>query len=177
MLDWFGKLFAPEKSGATAKERLRLVLLSDHLALAPDVVENLRNDLIAVISKYVQVDEANCEVSFERQDAAVAMLANIPILGMNDRKPPRGGPGAGERSAVVGGPPPGSLPAAGSAIVVLDEPELEVLEGVRVGIPVEELPAVKAPASAVGERLGAPASPTRRRVPKAAGFVRPAPSA
>ena len=88
MIEFLKRLFAPEQSGATARERLRLVLLSDHLQLAPDVVEALRADLIAVISKYVEVDEENCDVSFEQQDRAVAVLANIPILAMRDRRPP-----------------------------------------------------------------------------------------
>jgi cell division topological specificity factor len=92
MLEFFKRLFGGEQSGVTARERLRLVLLSDHLSLAPDVVESLRADLIAVISKYVEVDEANCDVSFEQQDRAVAVLANIPILALRDRRPPPGEP-------------------------------------------------------------------------------------
>jgi len=92
MIEFFRKLFAPETSGATARERLRLVLLSDHLSLAPDVVTALRADLIAVISKYVEVDEANCDVSFEQQDRAVAVLANIPILALRGRTPPAAPP-------------------------------------------------------------------------------------
>jgi cell division topological specificity factor len=82
MLEFLKRLFNPEPSSATARERLRLVLLSDHLALAPDVVESLKADLIAVISKYVDVDAAHCDVTFEQQESVVAMLANIPILGM-----------------------------------------------------------------------------------------------
>jgi cell division topological specificity factor len=102
MIDFFKKMFKPEGSGATARERLRLVLLSDHLSLAPDVVEALRGDLIAVISKYCEVDEANCDVTFEQQDRAVAMLANIPILSVRQR--PLGPPG-----------PPAPRPPAPSA--------------------------------------------------------------
>src|SRR5476649_2043434 len=88
MIEFIKKFFKPEASGVTARERLRLVLLSDHLSLAPDVVESLRADLIAVISKYVEVDEAHCDVTFEQQDSAVAMLANIPILSMRSRPMP-----------------------------------------------------------------------------------------
>jgi cell division topological specificity factor len=95
MIDFLKKFFKPEGSSATAKERLRLVLLSDHLSLAPDVVDALRRDLIVVISKYVEVDEAHCDVTFEQQDSAVAMLANIPILAMRSRpKPPPPAPRA-----------------------------------------------------------------------------------
>jgi cell division topological specificity factor len=87
MIDFFRKIFKPEGSSTMARERLRLVLLSDHLSLAPDVVEALKSDLIAVISKYVEVDEAACDVTFEQQDRTIAMLANIPILAMKTRPP------------------------------------------------------------------------------------------
>lgn len=108
MIEFFRRLFAPEPSSATARERLRLVLLSDHLSLAPDVVEALRADLIAVISKYVEVDEKNCDVSFEQQDRAVAVLANIPILALRERRPPSDTPPAA--------PPPSEPPPVGGAL-------------------------------------------------------------
>ena len=127
MLDFFRRLFNPEPSSVMARERLRLVLLSDHLALAPDVVESLRTDLIAVISKYVDVDVANCDVTFERQDRQVAMLANIPILGMKaaERKPP--GPSAPVAAPVIPAPPepPPLLDSAPALAAVIDAPEVE----------------------------------------------------
>jgi cell division topological specificity factor len=83
VIDFFNKFFRPlPPSGATAKERLRLVLLSDHLSLAPDVVESLKRDLLAVISRYVEIDPAHADVTFERRDHDVAMLASIPITGV-----------------------------------------------------------------------------------------------
>ena len=36
MIEFLNKLFGRQTSGATAKERLRLVLMSDHLSLAPE---------------------------------------------------------------------------------------------------------------------------------------------
>lgn len=83
MIEFFNKLFGRQPSSATAKERLRLVLMSDHLSLAPDMVESMKRDLVDVISRYVEVDRAKIEVSFEQQDKALAMLANIPILSVN----------------------------------------------------------------------------------------------
>ena len=89
MFEFIQRFFGKPTSSATAKERLRLVLLSDHLSLAPDVVEALKHDLIEVISRYVDVDASNCDVTFEQREKQVAMLANIPILGMRARpKPP-----------------------------------------------------------------------------------------
>jgi cell division topological specificity factor len=117
MLEFLKRIFNPEPSSVTARERLRLVLLSDHLALAPDVVESLKADLIAVISKYVDVDAAHCDVTFEQQESVVAMLANIPILGM---KPPARTP----RPAAPE-PPPMIDPSPASAAVAV-EPEAAV---------------------------------------------------
>ncbi len=85
MLDFFKKMFAPERSSDTAKERLRLVLISDQLALSPEVVEALKNDLFAVISRYVEIDSSHADLTFEHRDREIAMLANIPILGVRDR--------------------------------------------------------------------------------------------
>ncbi|HTW84841.1 MAG TPA: cell division topological specificity factor MinE [Candidatus Sulfotelmatobacter sp.] len=108
MFEFIKKLFGPEPSSVTARERLRLVLLSDHLSLAPDVVESLKGDLIEVISRYCEVDVANCDVTFEQQDKQVAMLANIPILGMRSRQAPR----TPEPPPAPAPPPVSSTPAA-----------------------------------------------------------------
>ena len=83
MIEWVKKVFGQTPSSSTAKERLRLVLMTDHLALAPDVIENMKRDLVDVISRYVEVDREKVEVNFEREDRALALLANIPITAVN----------------------------------------------------------------------------------------------
>jgi len=111
MIDFFRTLFRPAApSGATAKERLRLVLLSDHLSLAPDVVEALKRDLLEVISRYVEIDSDHADVTFEHREREVAMLASIPIRGVRERRSerPSGTSGPSE-------PPPGPLPPAVTA--------------------------------------------------------------
>jgi cell division topological specificity factor len=94
--DVFSRLnsfFGHQKSGATAKERLRLVLMSDHLSLAPDMVEAMKRDLVEVVSRYVEVDRDKIDVRFEHQDSVFAMLANVPIISVNRTpSPPRTGP-------------------------------------------------------------------------------------
>ncbi|HEY0614277.1 MAG TPA: cell division topological specificity factor MinE [Candidatus Elarobacter sp.] len=109
MFEFIQRLFGKPASGAMAKERLRLVLLSDHLSLAPDVVESLKHDLLEVISRYVEVDAANCDVTFEQQERQVAMLANIPILGMRTRSTPPSPPPAAP-------PPPSHEPDPAPAL-------------------------------------------------------------
>lgn len=83
MIEFLNKLFGRQTSGATAKERLRLVLMSDHLSLAPEMIESMKRDLVDVISRYVEVDREKIDVHFEHEDHGLAMLANIPITGVN----------------------------------------------------------------------------------------------
>jgi cell division topological specificity factor len=116
VLQFIQRFFGKPPSSATAKERLRLVLLSDHLSLAPDVVEALKHDLIEVISRYVEVDVPHCDVTFEHRDKEVAMLANIPILGMHARPTP---PPAPPPPPSHGPDLPALDPAAGAAPVAV----------------------------------------------------------
>jgi cell division topological specificity factor len=88
MIEFLNRLFGKQSSGATAKERLRLVLMSDHLSLAPEMIDSMKRDLVDVISRYVEVDRSKIDVHFENQDNALAMLANIPITGVARTTPP-----------------------------------------------------------------------------------------
>ncbi|MGA8797933.1 MAG: cell division topological specificity factor MinE [Candidatus Cybelea sp.] len=83
MIDFLRRLFGQSGSSTTAKERLRLVLMTDHLELSPELIEAMKRDLVDVISRHVEVDRDKIEVNFERQDSALAMLANIPILSVS----------------------------------------------------------------------------------------------
>ncbi len=83
MIEFLKRLFGHQGSSATAKERLRLVLMTDHLELAPEMIEQMKRELVEVISRHVEVDRERIEVNFERQDRALALLANIPILSVN----------------------------------------------------------------------------------------------
>jgi cell division topological specificity factor len=85
--EFFKSLFGREGSGATARERLRFVLLSDHLALAPDVIEALKAELLEVISRYVDIDAEQAEVSFEQRERELAMLASVPIIAVRKDRP------------------------------------------------------------------------------------------
>ncbi|MBV8067949.1 MAG: cell division topological specificity factor MinE [Candidatus Eremiobacteraeota bacterium] len=83
MIEFLKRLFQKQGSSATAKERLRLVLMTDHLELAPEMIDSMKRDLVELISRYVEVDRERIDVTFERQDRTLAMLANIPILSVN----------------------------------------------------------------------------------------------
>lgn len=133
MIEFLRRLFGQPSSSATAKERLRLVLMTDHLELAPEMIDMMKRELVDVISRYVEVDRERIEVNFERQDRTLAMLANIPILSVGR---PNG------NGAAVASPPV----------------EPAQTEPVQAELPREP---VEVAASAPAE--GAPKPPTRKR--------------
>ncbi|MGL4253498.1 MAG: cell division topological specificity factor MinE [Fusobacteriaceae bacterium] len=78
IFDFFGK----NNSKETAKDRLKLVLIHDRAMIPANVMEKMRDEIIAVISKYVEIDknEFNFEISpLENNDRRTAIIANIPI--------------------------------------------------------------------------------------------------
>lgn len=77
LLRFFGRDNASKK---VAKERLRLVLVHDRIGVSPHLLEALKNDLINVISEYLDIDDTGLEVNFTQEDNSVALVANIPIL-------------------------------------------------------------------------------------------------
>lgn len=78
---FFGKETGNSKN--VAKERLRLVLVHDRANVSPQVLEALKEELITVINKYLEIDQTALEVSLNStEDDSIALVANIPILGM-----------------------------------------------------------------------------------------------
>ena len=72
---------APRKSVAEeAKERLQIVLAHERAAgSSPDYLPILQRELLAVIAKYVQIDEKKVEVSFERGGDYSTLEVNIEL--------------------------------------------------------------------------------------------------
>jgi len=84
VLDFLARLLGRESPGSKniAKERLRLVLIHDRADISPQLLQLLKNEIVAVISKYMEIDDKGLEVSLEHVDKQVALVANIPIRKM-----------------------------------------------------------------------------------------------
>ncbi|MDB4894913.1 MAG: minE [Firmicutes bacterium] len=83
MLDLIAKVFGRDSASANiAKERLRLVLVHDRTNVSPHFLESLKEDLIGVISRYMEIDEANMDVTLQSTENQVALVANIPVRRM-----------------------------------------------------------------------------------------------
>ena len=62
-----------------AKDRLKVVLIHDRANIYPEVMQALKNDIIEVISHYMDINKNEMEISLENDDNSVALLANIPV--------------------------------------------------------------------------------------------------
>ncbi|MCF4152225.1 cell division topological specificity factor MinE [Dethiosulfovibrio sp. F2B] len=87
-MSFLDKIFGKKKSQSVAKERLQLVLINDRSDISPEVLERLREDLISVISSYMEIDTEHIEMDFDREGKKVALVANIPVT--NIRRGQRG---------------------------------------------------------------------------------------
>lgn len=65
--------------GEMAKERLKVVLVQDRIKLSPDMLDLIRADLMAAISRRLEIDEQNVEVTLGREDRWDKLYANVPI--------------------------------------------------------------------------------------------------
>lgn len=81
---------AQENSKDAAKERLHLVLMQDRANVSADFLELMKQEIIDVIKKYIEIDEKEIDVRLtnkENEDGtngAPALYANIPILNIKN---------------------------------------------------------------------------------------------
>ena len=84
-------LFKKKSSGNYAKDRLKLLLVSDRANCSPELMEMIKNDIINVISKYMEIDtEAlDIQITLTESDgnngAVPALYANIPIRDLRQK--------------------------------------------------------------------------------------------
>ena len=81
----FMDFFKKKSSGDVAKDRLKLLLISDRADCSPDVMEMIKNDIIQVISKYMDIDAQGLDIQITQTETeegngnGPALYANIPI--------------------------------------------------------------------------------------------------
>ena len=84
-------LFRKKTSGNVAKDRLKLLLVSDRASCSPEIMEKIKNDIINVISKYMEIDCEGLDIQItqtengEGQGASPTLFANIPIRDLRNK--------------------------------------------------------------------------------------------
>lgn len=78
------------KSKDAAKERLHLVLMQDRANVSADFLDLMKQEIIEVIKKYIDIDEGAMDVRLTNKEnddgtnGAPALYANIPIVNIKD---------------------------------------------------------------------------------------------
>ena len=80
LLDFINRLLGRQKPSASmARERLQLVLAHDRSDLNPELLEQMRREILEVVQRYVEIDLESGDVSLETEDRVTALVANLPI--------------------------------------------------------------------------------------------------
>jgi cell division topological specificity factor len=68
-------------SREVAKERLQLVLVHDRIKISPALLDKMKDELIGVISRYVEIEPNGVEVTFTQSRRESRLVADIPVVG------------------------------------------------------------------------------------------------
>jgi cell division topological specificity factor len=68
------------RSSDVARRRLKLALVCDSLEVSDEVLDNLRGDLLDVISTYFEIDRKEFTLDIDKTDDYSALVMNTPIL-------------------------------------------------------------------------------------------------
>ena len=71
--------FNRDKSARSAKERLQLVLIHDRTDLPPGMMEELRDEIIEVLSRHIKVDKKNVRIDITHDGREQRLVADIPL--------------------------------------------------------------------------------------------------
>lgn len=79
MKRFIDRISGKQTSANTAKERLQLVLIHDRTDLPPGVMESMRDEIIDVISRHVDVEREDVQLKIQQEGRQQFLLAEIPI--------------------------------------------------------------------------------------------------
>ncbi|MBE5865978.1 MAG: cell division topological specificity factor MinE [Lachnospiraceae bacterium] len=81
--------FRKKSSCQVAKDRLKILLISDRVNCSPEIMELIKADIAKVISKYMKIDTGNMDIQVQAKGSKGArtkhpvLYANIPILDLH----------------------------------------------------------------------------------------------
>lgn len=80
VLSFFAPATPPDESKNTAKNRLRSVLAQDRVGFSERAMQMLKDDMIDVISKYLEIDTSSFDLSLNAEEECTIMNFAIPVL-------------------------------------------------------------------------------------------------
>ena len=82
MFNWFGK----KRSAQSAKERLQLVLIHDRTNLTSAELTALKDEILEVISRHVDIDSEAVQIDVEQDGRTQRLVADIPLRSLTRRR-------------------------------------------------------------------------------------------
>ena len=79
MLKAIRRFFGEPTSGKLARKRMQVVLMHDRLDLTPEVLEALKNDILDVLSRYMEIDTETIRVDLEQGKEYAALVSNVQV--------------------------------------------------------------------------------------------------
>jgi cell division topological specificity factor len=83
---FFERIAGRKRSAKSAKERLQLVLIHDRTDMTQVELEALRDDILAVISRHVDIDPDAVRIDVEREGREQRLVADIPLRSVTRRR-------------------------------------------------------------------------------------------
>jgi cell division topological specificity factor len=81
-MGWFGS----KRSAENAKERLQLVLIHDRMDLTPVELNSLKDEILEVISRHVDIDSDAVQIAVEHDGRNQRLVADIPLRSLKRRR-------------------------------------------------------------------------------------------
>lgn len=63
----FLQIFSKKKSGEVAKDRLKILLISDRINCSPEMMARIKTEISDVICKYMQIDPGKMEIQVSKR--------------------------------------------------------------------------------------------------------------
>ena len=80
MRDILNRLFKTRQSSKDeAKQRLKFLLIHDQVDLTPAQLDQMKDEILQVITKYVEIDVDETEFRLERSDDSIALVSSVPV--------------------------------------------------------------------------------------------------
>jgi cell division topological specificity factor len=83
--DYIKKLFRKNGSKVEAKKRLQFALVYDRLEVSDDILKEMQNEIVTVISRYFVIDRDQLKLDITRQNDLSALMLNTPIISAKAR--------------------------------------------------------------------------------------------
>ncbi len=86
MEKFIDRLSGNRKSARLAKDRLKLVLIHDRINLSPKLVDEMKDEIVSVISRYIEIDPSLVQITVSHDGREQRLVADIPLISQQKNK-------------------------------------------------------------------------------------------